>query len=195
MHFNPRAYAPPVAGLLDRAGLNELGRSTPDESRRAALAALRPESLVEPEKPADRPMTLACLAGLWLAHDFLDESHKISQDIETPTGSFWHGIMHRREGDFENAKYWFRRVRQHPIFDDLRLHAARLAREAGKVPEAAYLLDQAEWDPFKFVDLCRVAVDGPEPLRTLCMKVQNSEWELLFAYCYEKARGKRQKAE
>ena len=186
MHFHPEACPPAVANLLASAGLNELGVGPPDESRRAALEALAPESLVEPVKPADRQMALACLAGLWLAHDFLDESHRISQDIETPTGSFWHGIMHRREGDFENAKYWFRRVGQHPIFDDLRLEAARLAREAGKVPEAAYLADQTEWDPFQFVDLCRRAIDGPV---ALCMKIQKREWELLFADCYKKAKG------
>ncbi|MEX0978157.1 MAG: hypothetical protein WDZ48_04870 [Pirellulales bacterium] len=189
MHFDPKSYAPAVAGLLDRAGLSELGPGTPDESRRAALAALRLESLVEPDRRADRQMALACLAGLWLAHDFLDESHRISQDLETSTGSFWHGIMHRREGDFENAKYWFRRVRQHPIFDDLRREAARMAREAGSISEAAYLADQPEWDPLKFVDLCRRAIDGPQDLRTLCMQIQKREWELLFDDCYEKAKG------
>ena len=78
--------------------------------RRAALAALAPESLVAPRKLADRDMARACLCGLWLAHNYLDESHRISQEIENPTGSFWHAIMHRREGDYSNSKYWFRRV-------------------------------------------------------------------------------------
>ena len=56
-------------------------------------------------------MAACCLAGVWLLHDYLDESHTISQRIDTPSGSFWHGIMHRREGDFSNAKYWFRPLR------------------------------------------------------------------------------------
>src|SRR6266516_2160447 len=30
----------------------------------------------------------AMLAGLWLWHDWLDESHRISQSLESPTGSF-----------------------------------------------------------------------------------------------------------
>src|SRR4051812_40242009 len=47
------------------------------------------------------------LAGLWLYFDWLDESHRVSQSIDTPTGSFWHAIMHRREGDFSNSKYWY----------------------------------------------------------------------------------------
>jgi hypothetical protein len=30
------------------------------------------------------------LAGLWLWHDGLAESHAISQSMHDPTGSFWH---------------------------------------------------------------------------------------------------------
>ena len=46
-------------------------------------------------------------SALWLYVDELDRSHTISQGIHTATGSYWHGIMHRREGDFGNSHYWF----------------------------------------------------------------------------------------
>jgi hypothetical protein len=49
-------------------------------------------------------------AGLWLYVDQLDRSHEVSQSIESSAGSLWHGIMHRREGDFWNSKYWFRKA-------------------------------------------------------------------------------------
>jgi hypothetical protein len=54
------------------------------------------------------------LAGLWLLEGDLDASHELSQKWETPTGSYWHAIMHRREGDFGNSKYWYRRIKKHP---------------------------------------------------------------------------------
>ena len=40
----------------------------------------------------NREYAEALLAGLWLWHDWLDESHRISQAIDTPTGS-WHAIL------------------------------------------------------------------------------------------------------
>src|SRR5215210_6878268 len=69
----------------------------------------------------------AALSGLWLYFSCLDESHGISQDIHTPEGSFWHGILHRQEPDAGNAAYWFRRVGDHPVFPALRESAAELA--------------------------------------------------------------------
>src|SRR6185295_8112209 len=68
---------------------------------------------------ADSDMAACSIAGVWLLHDCLDESHAISQGIDTTSSSFWHAIMHRREGDFSNAKYWFRHAGQHPAFDPL----------------------------------------------------------------------------
>ena len=41
-------------------------------------------------------------ALLW--HDYLDASHDVSQDLLSADGSFLHGIMHRREPDYSNAK-------------------------------------------------------------------------------------------
>jgi hypothetical protein len=50
-------------------------------------------------------------AAIWLYVDDLAKSHTISQGIDGPIGAYWHGIMHRREGDFSNSKYWFRQAR------------------------------------------------------------------------------------
>jgi len=77
-------------------------------------------SLVSPVEPPKEIAVLASeaavrqpalvQAAIWYYVDDLDRSHNISQNIEGPEGAFWHGLMHRREGDFWNAKYWFRRA-------------------------------------------------------------------------------------
>ncbi len=117
--FDPSAYPEPLSRLVSGEGLCELGPGAPRLEVRSELQALSIEDLFTGRTIVDRKAAAACLSGLWLLHDFLDESHTISQSITTPTGSYWHGIMHRREPDYANAKYWFRRVGEHPVFDEL----------------------------------------------------------------------------
>ena len=112
-------YGPTIASLLSKAPLNELGPGTQNVPARTQLKALSPQAMFAPHAVVDRTMAKACLAGLWLRFDFLDESHSISQEIKNATGSFWHGILHRREPDYDNAKYWFHRVGEHPVFAPL----------------------------------------------------------------------------
>src|SRR5262249_50800059 len=113
--FDPTAYGPTIAALLREDRLAPLGPGTPNRSVRAALEAATAEKLFGDQQVRDRHMADACRAGLWLYHDFLDESHKISQDIDTPTGSYWHAIMHRREPDPSNSKNLWRRGGSHSL--------------------------------------------------------------------------------
>jgi hypothetical protein len=44
------------------------------------------------------------------ALDDLHAAHSIFQEEDSFFGSYGHGMMHRREGDFWNANYWFCRA-------------------------------------------------------------------------------------
>lgn len=92
-------------------------------------------------------------AALWLYVDDLDRSHSVSQGIEDETGSYWHGIMHRREGDFNNSRYWMRRAAAHPLMDSL---------------DSLGLVDEVE------------AASGSDP--DLAAR-QRQEWLALFEWC------------
>jgi len=190
--INPNDYGPAFALLLQEERNNELGPGTPNERARPALDALTAERAFEGRRIADQDMANASLSGIWLYHNYLGESHQISQKIETPTGCFWHGIMHRRELDYSNSKYWFRRVGAHPVFEDLRTAAAKLASELGTDKPAAYLKDQIVWDAFAFGDLCEDVLRGVAKDEALCREIQQREWELLFDYSYRRALGARQ---
>ena len=147
------------------------GHSTAGAEVRRQLAQLKADAVLA-APPHSQDDAQAMLAGLWLWHDFLDESHTISQGLHTPTGSYWHAIMHRREGDFSNAKYWYARCRNHPVL-------AEVAAQAG-----------GRFDPNAFVDLVeRVHERTDDPQHARAVELQRVEWEALFGHCVRAAQG------
>jgi hypothetical protein len=182
--FDPITYAPAIAQLLREPWLPPLDPGRPNKIVHSRLMALTNDNAFAPYLVRDRDMAAACRAGLWLHFNYLDESHAISQELHTTTGSYWHAMMHRREPDFDNAKYWFRRVGAHPVYEPLRRTAAEWAEAP---PAAAFLRTQTDWDPFAFVDLCAAALVGRVPCEELCQQIQKREWELLFDWCYRQA--------
>ncbi len=187
--FAPERYGATMAALIDPDRLCQLGPADAHEPVREDLARLRVETAFAPKTVVDHQMAQCCLAGLWLGNGFLDQSHTISQGIHTTTGSYWHGIMHRRELDFFNAKYWFRRVGDHPVFEELAEAARGIVRAAKAVGPAQYLATQTGWDPFRFVDLCQAVHNGDVTSHNVCRQVARAEWQLLFDYCYRQAVG------
>ena len=128
---------------------------------------------------ADAAMSELCRAGLLMFNDDLARAHDIFQVIDTPTSSFWHGIMHRREGDFSNANYWWNRAGEHPVFDEL--HDMILHR----VPEFGFLdelRNAPTWIPQTFNDWCQRSVETGESDAAL-REVQRLEMKLLLEWC------------
>jgi hypothetical protein len=170
--------------------LCELGPGSPHPAARSKLKGLTDAELFDGRPVKSRTLARCCLAGLWLVFDYLEESHAISQELSTVEGSYWHGIMHRREPDYGNAKYWFHRVPRHPVFEHLGQAARKLcANHKNSDPYAHFLEHEHTWDAPAFIDLCQSIANRKARCEALARDVAMAEWRLLFAFCYEGAVG------
>lgn len=119
-----------------------------------------------------------------LYHDQHDQAHDLVQDGSDADTALIHAILHRREPDFWNAKYWFRRVPDHPIYRDMTPHLERLATDDLSRGMVSELTMTGSVDPFRLVDVIESAsharTGGPEA--KFLRQVQQSEFEALVAY-------------
>jgi hypothetical protein len=115
------------------------------------------------------------LALLW--HDDLDGAHQLCQAHEGhPECDYVHALLHRREGDFANAKYWFREVGDHPVYATVATAATTL--------DLAALVSEGRWRPAAMVDACAAAL-AHEPARLpALMQVQAAEFRALAAHVF-----------
>jgi hypothetical protein len=143
--------------------------------------------------------TRAIGAGLYLWNESLEPSHIISQEITSPTGSYWHGLIHRMEGDFSNAKYWFTDARHHPISTQL-VTGLRGYLTGEKLAELDHetlrsklevLVSSPVWNPAVFVDAVELQlVHVQDSLAEEWLRqIQYLEMKLLLNYCYEQSYG------
>jgi hypothetical protein len=167
---NPRAYE----ALVVEGGTPALARELLEGVKSDQLLAVP----IASPRSAD-----AMLAGLWLWHDGLEESHTLSQKLDTPDGSYWHAIMHRREGDFSNSKYWLARCRSHPSSTAMAQSLPKLI-ESYRTDPAVRAVAGGGWDPMAFVDLVEQIHNRPDdPRRSTVIAIQQLEWRILFAHC------------
>jgi hypothetical protein len=150
----PDSVSTAVRPLFERLPLSEaMGDLVPDSGAAEDLLSLVQQVVAEPGISNNLPL----VSALWLYVDELDRSHTVSQGIENATGSFWHGIMHRREGDFGNSHYWFNKVGHHPA-----------------------MAAMPDYDGHGFVDEAQ-ARHAENPLDLV--EKQRTEWAVLFEWC------------
>jgi hypothetical protein len=167
-----------IRELLKTPDVPELGPRSRTNAKPAAALTAQVRSVLSEGQLSETAMDLVCGTVL-LWHDHLDAAHKIAQDIENADGSYLHAIMHRREPDYGNAKYWFRLVGNHPCFP---LLAQKVTGMQGATPLTARFAKNGEWDPFAFVDACEQHADkaANHPGVQVLRNIQAMEFELFL---------------
>jgi len=173
-----------IKQLLITAGPAELGPGPRAGVLSEAVLNSKLDSLLGKTKlTSTQQQLIRSLVLLW--HDHLDASHAISQGIENADGSFVHAIMHRREPDAWNSKYWWRRVGNHPAFREIGRRVSKLlAGEKSDLGKRLVPGGEGEWDAAAFVDVCDSAKD--KSLIQTLREIQRIETEVLLEhFCHE----------
>jgi hypothetical protein len=165
--------------MLTTAGLPELGPGPragvlPQRELSAALAGLLKGGRVP------KAELIHGLVLLW--HDQMEPAHEIAQAIETADGSFLHGILHRREPDYGNATYWFRRVGRHECFPEIAQRVSELLKARNESKVETVLIRNGDWDAYGFIGLCEKAATkgAADPQVKLLREIQGIEMEVLL---------------
>ena len=123
-------------------------------------------------------------AVAYLHHDHADAAHELVQDLTDAEGALIHAVLHRREPDFWNAKYWFRRVENHPVFGALtRRLAGHRVDEALRELQASLTLTGSV-DPVAMVEAIESVARRPasDPEVVYLRGVQMAESECLVEH-------------
>jgi len=123
-------------------------------------------------------------AVLGLRIGSIDRPHAIVQDGSTPIEHYLHGVVHRIEGDFWNAKYWFRQIQDHPLLAQMGDHMLDGLGALGILEQAKSLQmfdDQHPFSPQRLVDAQAAAQASSlsDSLR-LVRQIAHTEWESLW---------------
>lgn len=78
---------------------------------------------------------------LHLLNDDLMSAHRVAMSMEDENAKYLHALVHRREGDFSNARYWLKTLREQPVWSELKNQ-------------------QPDWCPLKFLAWCESCAEG-----------------------------------
>jgi len=155
----------------------------------APLAEATPNLISELDSLAphrNKNEKLSVCAALWLLADDLQIAHEICQNIPSSHGSALHAIVHRREGDFWNSNYWWRRATSLPWRspEGRPLQEQLLNPLADAPPELSSWkaeLAAGRYDPARFTNLVEQHHQSSPQVVQLLLTAQRLEWAALFA--------------
>jgi len=116
-----------------------------------------------------------CLRALaWIWHDHLDAAHGLVQDLSGADAAWIHGIIHRREPDYSNARYWFHRVGGHSALETMADEAAPILASHAALPFR--LIRDGRWDAFTFIDAVAASLrQGPESADSELLRILQAQ--------------------
>jgi hypothetical protein len=164
-------YSAFITDFLHQAQLPRLSAQDPlpDKQLIQQVAAAEEREIA----PANGPQASCTRSLLLLAAGGIDEAHRIVQEMSTTDATYIHGVIHRVDDDFDNARYWFRRARIHPAGAEMYRRAAANSLAAARDPI---------WNPVLVTDMVEMSRTAgvTEELRAI-LKI---EFEVLLEFLW-----------
>jgi hypothetical protein len=91
-------------------------------------------------------------------------------------------MIHRRQGDFSNAKSWYARCADHPILQALTNQSALILNDLPADNRLVKLTFNG-WQSDRFVDLVQAHADEQGGFAEVLVILQQLEWRILLEYC------------
>jgi len=166
--------------LLDSPGLADLGPGPRANVQPLTELNQAIDSLFAQHGRPRKAELIRSLILLW--HDHLEPSHSISQGEHNPDGSLVHAIMHRREPDYSNAKYWWRSTGDHECFPAIAAKVESLV--ANDADLAGQILSGGDWDSYGFTDAVDSGIREAEdsPRHQLLQQIQRAETDAVLEH-------------
>lgn len=143
-------YSAFIAEFLREAKLPRLSADDPPPDKRLIV---RVAAAKNPEITEKRGSNVGCIRSLlFLAAGEMDQAHRLVQELPTSAASYIHGMVHRIDDDFDNARYWFRRASMDPVASETYRRAA---------VNSVTVASRPSWDPAFITDMVEASrIDG-----------------------------------
>jgi len=170
----------------DPRPLERLVRGKPNAAGKKAVEALTKRDMKDAKDSKSLPLVQG---ALYLCFDCWKEAHELADAHEgTAAGHWLHAIVHRREPDAGNSKYWYAKVSPPArVFEAIGLEALAFLKKA-PVPELESLAQELQktkiWTPAAFVELCDKFKEGEpgSPGYRALAHIQEIEWRGLAEF-------------
>jgi hypothetical protein len=131
-----------ITDILRNAQLPRLSahEPPPDRGLIERITVAEDRELSRPDGPEVR-----CIRSLlFFLAGGIEQAHRIVQELSTTDAAYIHGMIHRIDDDFDNARYWFRRA-------PMEAAAAEMYRRAAA--NSLTVASHSIWDPILLTDL------------------------------------------
>jgi hypothetical protein len=136
------SYSPFITDFIRRVQLPRLSarEPLPDKQLIHQASAAEEQEIAR----ANGPQATCTRSLLLLAAGDLDQAHRMVQEMSTPDAAYIHGVIHRIDDDFNNARYWFRGAGKHPAGAEMYRRAAASSLTVRRI---------SVWDPILVTDM------------------------------------------